>query len=481
MRKLLILALASAAFVFQLHAEQTSDSLLKQLRAFDAKITGQPTEKEIAEHEAQRALHFQLQLKSLIAMIVRAEYDKAHQMVVSGSFNHVPPAVFQDWAELSHSLVTDLEKLKQEQLQTWVARVDQLVEDAREQLLAATSAGDLDPLLMRTATLQMQRLGQDNAVGQRALKKLEGVAATLERWMAFLDYSFASNSKAANESLERLINNQGQFPVLTMPEIRARLIIDSPDDKMTLTGAITYVFDPIQSPADVPEARERLQEVLATGANELQTLRAEREAMEMVQAAWEALQKGDEAAALGHVKRMGTRGSSSATEPYYQRLRDHITELAHTRQMLAATGVERGKNESFSAYFEKLTGEAYAAADFSKVLELMSLHESVDRSEASSNFGDRSTIEKFLAAQRFEAAGDIPMAIGAYRDVVGASRPGPYAPLQLAQDALSRLKEQYPTLFEDLDGVVLQELRAMRHQLLRMQQTQGRGGPGFPR
>lgn len=99
--------------------------------------------------------------------------------------------------------------------------------------------------------------------------------------------------------------------------------------------------------------------------------------------------------------------------------------------------------------------------DYQGILELLKLQQSSYSRDAINAI---STIEHFLAAQRFETSGDIVMAVSQYRYVVGATL-GPFLPQAEAAEALKRLQKDKPDLFKDVDGALQQENRVLREQL----------------
>jgi hypothetical protein len=462
------------AFAFVLsHPLIANEELAAKVRAFEKKtaaLDGSGAERSPARMQSAP------QLKTLAALLSRGDYEKARQLIGSVGVYDLSPELQQEWLEIAAAMNAELDKLKAAALEEWRVKVDALVKEAREACLAAKSSADIDPILVRCAALQMQRLGQENVLGQRAARKLAGVIATLESWMNFLDFRAANNGKAANDILRTLAANQTQFPVVTIPEIQAHFTADEAG-KLTMQQALAHVYAGVKTPDELPAAIDRLGAVMKDPMNpELQSLNSELTRLETLRSAWDAAKKGADDAASRALAVVQTYGMAPEMQVRFEQLRNQVARRALESSLKAASGLELQPDEDLAVYARRVLDRFQEKGDYAAMLTAMKSADALAAPGRPDSFAqDRLTIENFLSAQRFEAIGDILAAVTGYRLVVGASG-GRYAPTKPAGEALQRLREKHPDVFKDFQGVVLEELRQLRQQI----QAIGRMSPGRP-
>lgn len=441
--------------------------------------------KKIAAKEAEKprqsmgGRQLSLQIKQLQALIARADYERAQQMLGNLAEYGLDPELQEEWAQVFELLGKELQKLQVASMEKWRGEVDQLVADAKKGCMEATSSADLDSLLVRCAALQMRREQQNNVLGERTTRKLMGAASTLSAWANYLDCRDSGNIKRANEALRGLRTNDSNYPVLSVKEIECRFITDDAES-LNVRSALGKVFEGMKSPEDLPAALERLKTLSANPMNpELGNLRSEQNRILLIQQAWEAAKKGDDETASRSLERMASSGGFDDAQAYYEPLKRQVLGLVLQRKAEKWTKLPRNEDEGTPAYLGRILDELQGKEDYATMIEVMRFSDQISRPGQTGNFAsDRGSMERFLAAQRFENSGDVPAAVTNYRFVVG-SPPGKYVPLARSQEALKNLQEKFPEAFKSNEGALMEEMRGLRQQ---MQMLLGRtqGGRPFP-
>jgi hypothetical protein len=414
-------------------------------------------------------------------MIERDQIDKVEGMLRSNGASGLPPNLEVEWIEIEQSLLTGLDAFRAKAFQKWAAQVDDLAKDVRQRCLDAKTSADLDPLLVRCAALQMQRLGQDNVAGQRAARKMAGVAGTLENWANYLDFRAAGNAVAANGVLRAMTTAGSQFPVLTMDDIQARFMSEK-SDRLTMEEAFERVFDGVKSAEDLSVALERMDHLSGLlDPAQLNGIQGEKIKIKRLQSAAEALRRGDEEGAIKSLNDLSSTGGLAFGLPEYDRIK-----LAMVRPLLISkckkySDLQIGEGEGPEPFLRRVIDQLFEKGEFAAMGEVMKLGERLLRSAMNNPAfaTDRGLVERFAAGQRFETAGDFLSAVNEYRLVVGATG-GIYAPAKQAGEALRRLKEKHPEVFTDSEGFVLSELRALRQQIEILATRPGYPGPMYP-
>jgi hypothetical protein len=463
---------------------------LVTLRASASEVTDnlETLRKKLAAKEAERTQQSpggsptSQQIKMIQGLIARADYDKAQQLLGNVSNYGLPPEFQEEWMQVVDALGKDLEKLQAESMEKWRSEVDLLVADSKKGCLDAKNSADLDPLLIRCAALQMRREQQNNILGERTYRKLTGTASTLSSWANYLDFRDAGNIRRANETLRSLMTNESIFPVLTVQEIDARFLVDGAET-LNSRSALAKVFEGVKSADDLPAALERLKVYSSSPMNpELSALRNEQKRMEAVQQAWEMVKKGDDSTALKTLDRMNSFGGMEEAQSYYEPLKRQIFRKALQSKAQAWSKLSQNSDEDAPAFLDRILDELQGRQDYAAIIEVMKFSEQINRTgQAGTSAQDRTALENFLAAQRFENAGDDLAAVTNYRLVVGAPS-GKYVPTARAEEALKKLKEKNPEVFKNYEGALMEEMRSMRQQIqMLLGRTSGaRPYPPFP-
>lgn len=312
----------------------------------------------------------------------------------------------------------------------------------------------------------MQRMGQDNVVGQRAARKLAGVASTLENWANFLDFRAAGNAAAANDILRRLSSDTSQVPIMTFPDIQEHFI-QGEGANLTMRDALERVLGPVKTPDDLPGALDRIQRLGgALSGSQIQTLQFEKAKIQMLQEAWASFKNGDEDGAVKLIDKVGRSGGLEDANPYYERIKAGMVEPIVISRLKKWTDLQPTSHEDPARFVERVLDALYEKGDYPAISEVMGLGEQLLRISARNPtlIQDRAMIDRYLAAQRFESVGDNLSAVTEYRNVLGGTG-GKFAPTKQSGEALQRLREKHPDVFKDYEGAVLVELRALRQQV----------------
>ncbi len=453
-------------------AQVASDA---KLRAFEEKITASEEKEDEARFpESQRRARFVSQIKMLRAYLSREEIDRAQQLLEGGYLQDLPVEWQREWFDLRTALVGDMENRRTKAMEKWRAEVDALLRDVQAECPKAESAAALDPLLVRCAALQMQRFAQQDIINQRTVRKLSGIADTLQGWTNYLDFRTAGNIPAANQALLNLAKNSSQFPVLTQDQIEARIAVAKPEP--AAREAFRKVLAGIGGIEDLePAVKQLLTLASQPDPSGNQMLNYEKAKVEHLSAAWRALNAGNYDAMLSAVERFQSAGGDEDLAVHYDRLRGDFVKRLFAVRLQPLSNLQQEPKEDLQAYVVRVLAQLQAKEDYAGMVEVIKLAERLFRTTGGFAITqDRTAIERFLAARRFEAAGDFLVAVNEYRAVVSAVG-GPYAPTKQASEALQRLKEKSPEIFNDATTIVLQEIRSLKQQIM-----MNRGLPGRP-
>lgn len=474
-----------ACFVLSLLALMTippgmaaEDSLDKDLEAL---------RKKIAAKEAERAQPSQgesplaNQIKYLQALIARGDFRSADEMLEGNLRMYGLPADLQEeWSALVELLRKEVDKKQAAAAEAWRKDIDQLVADTKAGCLAAKSSSDLDALLVRCSSLQMREGRQNTVLTERANRKLQGAAATLESWADFLDFRDAGNTKRANEILRSLRTRDAQFPVLSVQEIDGNFL-QNDSDALTIRDALPAIFNAVASPDDLPAAIERVNKLSKSPMNpELNSLSSEKQRLEVALQAWEAAKKGDDTAALRNLDRLSSMGGFSDANSYYEPLKNRILGTILQRKAQTWSKLTQDGNEDANSFLGRILDELQTAGDYAKMIEVMKFSDQLNRQNSSNQFSaDRTAIERFLAAQRFESVGDDFGAMTNYRLVIG-SLGGKYSPITQAQEAFKKLQAKNPEAYKGGEAAILEEIRSLKMMIQSMAGRMAPGGRPYP-
>jgi tetratricopeptide (TPR) repeat protein len=260
-------------------------------------------------------------------------------------------------------------------------------------------------------------------------------------------------------------------------EIDARFV-QNDAESLTIREAWPKIFQGVASPDDLAGALERLNALAANPMNpELSSLGTERRRMEGMVQAWEAAKRGDNDSALKALDRAGSSGGFDDASNYYEPLKSRILSTVMQRKTQGWSKLTLNPGEDPTAFLGRILDELQAKGDYTTMVEVMKFSDQMSRQNATGALtAERQAMERFLAGQRLEAAGDPLGAMTNYRNVI-ASAGGKYVPTAQAQEAFKKLQEKNPDLFKSGDAVILEEIRSLK---MLIQSLMGRMGPGRP-
>lgn len=367
-----ILGVWLGAFVPPASAAQ--EDVVAKLRAFEEKIaaTAAPAAAAFGDappRESQARGRVIAQLRMLRALLAREEFEPAQQLLTNLHLHELPPELQAAWLELSGALLADLGKLRADAVEKWVARVEELVKEVRAQCAAAKTAAELDPLLVRCAALQMQRLGPGTVLGQRAERKMAGVITTLETWASFLDFRAAGNMKAANDLLRNLAANSSHFPVLTVAEIEAQYL---PVEKAqpSSRAALQRLIAGVATLDELPGALERL-EILGNHPEAMQShgsFAVEKKLLQAMQEAWQNLKLGNDEAAMRAFDLVTSTHLDPELQAHYGRLKEQFVRRLLSARVKRLSDLSPEPKEDLQVYLGRVLDflEKIAALDSGK-------------------------------------------------------------------------------------------------------------------
>jgi hypothetical protein len=405
---------------------------------------------------------FTTQSKLLEAALRRDDFEAALQLTRDAGNYPLRADLTEQWSDLLVGVVDGVEKQSKEAQEKWYATVNELVKEAHDTCLAATHSTDLDSLLLRVAATQMRRSRRDTILSQRGDEKLSGVTLTLQNWARYLDHRDAGNVKTANEVLRSFGANASQFPVLAAGELKSKWLSVGTENSLAENAKI--ILGDLKMPDDLPGVLDRWKKLLQdpqlspTGNSYDNSVTAR---LETMQKAFAALQLGDDQTALRFLNSTSFEGGQPDLVPYFTSLKNKLFDSVVAARVKSVAGLEPDRERGWAELLQRAMERLQDKGDYNGVLELQKVQESLDRRPGNA---ESTSIQHFLAAQRFEAAGDILSAIIEYRTVV-ATPTGKFIPQKEASDGLKRLQERNPEAFKGYEGAVLQELRNLRQQL----------------
>ncbi len=402
------------------------------------------------------------QLRLLESAIRRNDFPKIQQISGSlGSYDMIPQ-LQSSWNSLSVEVTAAIEERIRRFDEQWYAEVRELAKDAHQTCLAANHSGDLDAILMRTAVIQMKQSQKDNVLTQRGRSMINGIAVSLRNWAAFLDQRDAGNRDSANEILHNFGRNGTEFPLLSVDEIRAKML--PAEIESTFKGRIDEILTGLKRLDDLPAVIDRWKSFQAapqTAKGDMSQVVAMTAKLEILLKASNEMKAGNTVGSMTLANDSSLLSGSSDMIPYLKPLINQVAE-----GVLAAK-IEKlfGPQPTFATNPGKAIDDALATlkkrGDYQILLELLSIQQNRAPKEVSVAI---SPIEHYLAAKRFESSGDMIMAISEYRSVVAAPA-GPWLPQAEASEALLRLEKENADAFKDSNGVLLQEIRTLREQI----------------
>lgn len=455
-----LIAIGILALPFLSFAEQKD--IPTKLEAFGKKIPDATTTTPEGAVN-QIALRWHQQLMMLKMYLARGNFDQVRNTLRSMSDYGLSAELMSEWLEISTEINKEIDAMEAKSLINWQSDVDRLVVDVRKACLSAAKAEDLDSLLVRCVPLQMRRQQQSNVQGTRINYKLSGCAETLQIWAKYLDYRNAGNAKSANDQLRNLLTAQSQYPVLTQAEIKGALMED-PSNK-PIGEIIIQCFSGINTPGDLTEAIDRLKKVSREGAGpDAGGLKTEINKVEQLRSAWESALKKDQEACLKSLEKISSYGGYPDNQALYDSMKRLVILKLVENKSSIWTKITPLENDDPATYLSRLISEKLAEENFSEAVEIMTFADTVYRQPAAGYVQEKSVIEKYMAAKRFESVGDDFSALSNYRSVVGAQAVK-LAPQQKAEAAMKRLIEKHPEWTKSSDTAIMAEIQALRQQL----------------
>jgi hypothetical protein len=452
-----------------LEANEEAANSVKAFREKIAPATVAPAE-SAAAREMQIRQRIGSRLKMVEAVLARDEFDRLAELVHGVDRGDMPPEFQAEWLGISESLLGASEKMKAAAREQWYKEVDALVKMTRDTCLSAGKSGDMDPLILRVAALQMQRLGSETIVGQRAAEKLSGVTTAVQTWTHFLDFRDAGNSKAANDVLQNFSRNSSQFPVLTAADIQSRLLPIEEEKKASFATLQRFVTE-LANPADLEAALGRWKELrLDLKTPEGTSYEGEKRKLEVISGAWKAAARGENETALRMVESVSWGSGFDGLVAKEDTLREQVLRRVVMNMSARWAVSPLGATEGLQTYLLRVLDHLQSNADFGAMADVMGLYDRMGNpsGRTDSLARDRSTIERFLAGRRLEAAGDPMLAAIEYRTVLTTGG-GKYVPLKEAGEAIQRLKEKTPEVLKETDATIIAELRSLRQQIQALQ------------
>ncbi len=428
-------------------------------KKISASLAGKPEKEGL---DAQISQQFQ----AVESHISRGRYNEALQMLDTGGFFGIPDNLQEEWSKLTDRLREQFAAKQTEALEKWGAVVNQLVADVKQACLEAKNSGDLDSAMLKCTGMQMRRDRSGGPLSDRIDHKLQGAITTLTAWANYLDFRDAGKAKAANDAL-RSLNQQTGFPVLSVQEIDAHVLSD-PADPERARAAVNGIMRTVQSPDDLPAALAKLEKLIPANPTrtDVSWLSNDQRQLRAVSEAWIAAKAGDDAGVSRALEQYAISGGSAEVKSALDQMLVQVLTQQLEIKAKAWTKLSPNPGEDARSYVGRILDELQAAKNYKVMLEVLNFAEQPMRYQKplASLQKERTAIDQFLAAQRFEQLNDTVAAVTNYRFVVGSAG-GKYVPMEEAEAALKRLREKDPEAFKSYEGVLAEELRVLRQQM----------------
>jgi hypothetical protein len=465
-----LIALVVSSSLFPVRAAE--DNLDSMLAGFIKKLSAQAEPATDATGVDRRVLP--AQLRALHALLVERKYERAQAALGALMVYGLPADLQAEWVKIENALQQQVKEAMAKQNEAWQAKVDRLVSDAKATCLGATIASDVEPLLVRVTGLQLERNTNGTVLAQRYGRKLDGVVSLATAWSNYLDYKAAGNEEAQNTALKTLLSDNA-FPILTRSEIEARI-----EAAQSLSvEKFARILEGLRSLEDLPKTVQELKAAASRPAIQARGMpRLDGQNFELLLTLWEAVKQGD----LTVLSQWPSDYAGSYTpqvQSTWRQYRDEIATLFLAEAFKGRVNLPPKPRELAEPYAERLLQTLREKRGFETMTEVYRLRQSLllAAPKGENWASERAQFETLAAARRFEVAGDTLGAITAYRSIVGGAA-GKYFPMDEATEALKRLRAANPAAFNDVQGVVLEELRSLRQQL---QQPRRFPGPPYSR
>lgn len=436
---------------------------LKSAKEGQDRYAQQRTERQLAELQS-----LILQLKKVQIYTKNSSYREALQ-IMQRLESQIATNLGSDRAlEASIELNGELQLRLQNAHQVWYARIDTMVEEARSTCLQAETSGELDPLIIKVAKLEMQRPNStNNIVMERGAEKLRGTVNTLKIWMHYLDQRNAGNAEAANDALKKLERNTSNFPLLTQKELSSKWIkIYEQENPEKLAANI--LSEMAAKPDKIDQAIQKIEEAI----NNPKLSQHEYFQSQIIPGltayknGFEALAVEDFETAQAMARFLSDVTRRTLIRPYFtamnKRLLNHIISLKIEKLTALTIDPEQPIDSQVDNVLSKLWKDQ-------KLLDIKEVYKLLPSSGNSAHYSSRrqiqTAINKYLTAQQFEKANDFVTAYLCYRDALHNT--GPEHPLnQLTIDALKRVRESYPDKIQQFDdSALVQEIQKLHNDL----------------
>ena len=155
-----------------------------------------------------------------------------------------------------------------------------------------------------------------------------------------------------------------------------------------------------------------------------------------------------------------TARRTGGTQPWFQGLvpiSEIILRESLPKNITKYTSANWKPNESWADFIDYTLTDLLAQEQYESMIEIIKVwNQTLDsKSERRQNLAlQRRTLERLVAARRFEEADDALRAVIEYREVVANG--GKFIPAKKATEALQRLGQTHPEVFKAYEGILLQ-------------------------
>lgn len=460
------------------HLKVLSDSAELKKQGYIEQIKELETDKKDANSYSSQNIERQVaQLQSLLLQLKKAQiftknssYSEALQ-VIQRLESQVTSSLTSDMAlEGLISLTDELKALQENAHKEWYEQIDEVIEQARSTCLEAETAGDLDPLLLKVAALEMKRpSSSSNVLITRGSEKLRGTVSTLQSWMRYLDQRNAGNSKAANDVLSKLERSTSNFPLLSQDDLSSKWLVvrEAEDD----TQVAIEILASIDKPQDLAGAIQKF-EVKSQNPKLSKNEYYKSQVIPMLikyKSGFDALENGELESAESIVKSFKSYYGRSNLKAYFEILETRLTNDLVALKLERVTGNRIDPDKPIDVQIDAALEKLWEEQKVLEIKELLLLQPKKSNSKVAvgSAYNKSSAIDSYLNGKQFEKANDPVAAYLSYcnalRDTVSEH------PLnKLAMDAISQVRASHPDRVQQFDeSLITLEIQALREDLMR--------------
>lgn len=464
-----------------------TDSIVK-LFEFKAKATKALSEKQqkVPDIEDDKLSHQQelqklrgyqaaiLHIASLESSLRREEWNESRRLVKSLSNHHLSMPLIEEWGAISLALLETIDQKEKLALKTWYTSVTQLAKEAEQSCLTAERSMELDALILEMSALQLKTPSSRTVLMDRGNTIINGSILTLRNWTEFLDHRYAGNSEAANKILKSLEENPPKYPLIAVAELQKRWL---PKKEVETAGSKGIaILSGLKNASDLPRVSSLWKKMIADPQLESRDLNSLKQLsihLEHLSGAHRLIAEGKYHSALESIENSQRHGLGAQFSEPIIRLRNDIIRAALIPRIKKISGSAISADSSnYQEIFNDAITQEKQEGDYDSVNKLLELKDKIKNTRHTSNLSLRAPIIAYLAAKKFEEAGDYVMAIDRYRAVVNAQS-NQYAPIEESVAALAKIKKTNPTLFKNRDAELLEQIKQLNRNL-QMNRMRGR-------